>query len=198
MLITPVVQQARNTVWDFMQANRLKNLPFHNYSHTSRVVEAVMEIAALETVGSQELEVMLLAAWFHDTGYSSRYDGHEAVSKEVALTFLKKQHYPAAGIQLILDCIQATKVPQKPNNLLEKILCDADLAHLAKPGYVFIQKQLRQEWCIYLDLKFTDQEWLATNMAFMQAHHYFTEYARTTWQAGKNRNLFLLETNYGF
>jgi predicted metal-dependent HD superfamily phosphohydrolase len=195
MLLTPVVLEAQKVVGQFMQSHHLKNLPFHNFTHTSQVVKAAREIAAQEPIRPAELEALLVAAWFHDTGYSSRYKGHEAISRQLALTFLQEHHYPAGGIQLVLDCIQATKVPQCPQNLPAKILCDADLSHLATADYANAQERLRQEWLIYLDLQYSDQEWVQANLAFMNAHHYFTPYAQRAWQAGKNKNRLLLETN---
>ncbi|WP_204306740.1 hypothetical protein, partial [Klebsiella pneumoniae] len=74
----------------------------------------------------------MLAAWFHDTGFSSgQAEGHEETSVQIATQFLQSRHTDEGIMQRVASCIRATKMPQSPVSLIEKILCDADLQHLA-------------------------------------------------------------------
>ena len=63
------------------------------------------------------------------------YQNHEYYSQVVARNFLGRKNWPPAEINRVTGCIAATKMPQKPTTLLEEILCDADLAHLAEPDF---------------------------------------------------------------
>jgi hypothetical protein len=68
-----------------------------------------------------------------------RCENHEDVSIEIATKFLKENNYPDEKIQKIVGCIDATRYPQNPKNLLEEIICDAkDFAYKAD--------LLRVEW----------------------------------------------------
>ena len=44
-----------------------------------------------------------------------------------------------------MGCIAATKMPQKPEGVLQQIICDADLFHLSLPEYIYLQKLLLEE-----------------------------------------------------
>ncbi len=46
-----------------------KNYLYHNIIHTSEVVDTCLEIAEHSNLPEDEIEILLLAAWFHDTGY---------------------------------------------------------------------------------------------------------------------------------
>ena len=46
-----------------------------------------------------------------------------------------KENYPTEKMESVLACIGATIMPQQPTNLLEEIICDADLYHLSLDEY---------------------------------------------------------------
>src|SRR6478672_7485658 len=76
-----------------------KQLYFHNLSHTKDVVKAVKEIGKMQKLKEEELEMIEIAAWFHDVGYCYTYQGHEEQSKAVAKDFLNKENYPLKKIE---------------------------------------------------------------------------------------------------
>ena len=57
---------------------------YHNLVHTSEVVSASKEIAKEEGITDDELELIVIAAWFHDSGYVKICKGHEEISIEYA------------------------------------------------------------------------------------------------------------------
>ena len=59
-----------------------KDLLFHTIVHTEQVVVAAKEIGLKSGVSEQDIENLMLAAWFHDLGYVEVYDGHEEISKK--------------------------------------------------------------------------------------------------------------------
>ncbi len=171
-----------------------KEMAFHNYYHTKEVATAVIEIGKEAGLTSNEIETVLIAAWFHDTGYSIRYVNHENASQEIARIFLTINNYAMDKIEKVMGCIEATKYPQRPNNILEEVLCDADFYHLSSADYHTSEKTLREEWTVYLKKKYTDREWHQENYNFLISHSYFTTYAKDKLQKQKERNIDLLKS----
>lgn len=171
-------------------ANKLPvTLTFHNIVHTVDVVEGVHEICSHTGVPAEQAENAEIAAWFHDTGYLKKYIGHEEESIQIAKQFLQTKQVPLHRIEEILGCIYATKYPQKPQNFLEKIICDADFYHFTFSNYAVKSELLRAEWEIYLDKSFTNEDWNRANCSLLASHKYFTAYGRNILQDLKMVNV---------
>lgn len=172
----------------------LKNLPeaytYHNLHHTSSVVKAVEEIGRASHLSDDDLETVLIAAWLHDTGYRKDSENHEAIAKEKAEKMLTEWGASSTKIEQVKGLIQATRMPQNPQNLLEKVLCDADLAHLGNTDIIKCGEDIRQEFEKFKNLKFeTDEEWIKFNLIFFKEHQYFTPYGQTVLQERKKKNI---------
>ena len=115
---------------------------FHNLRHTISVVRGVRDISKHLQINKEQLEILELAAWFHDSGYIVTYDHHELESQKLAKAFLKEVNYPTEKIKQVLACIEATKMPQQPHNLLEMVICDADLYHLSQSNHIHFSHKL--------------------------------------------------------
>nr|WP_299340871.1 HD domain-containing protein [Allomuricauda sp.] len=166
-------------------AEQPKNRVFHNLHHTLTVLEGAGRIGRAENLTEDELEMVLLAAVFHDLGHIECYSGHEEASKRLAGEWLAEQKYPEDKVDIVLGCIDATKMPQNPKNILEKVICDADLIHLSFESYPIYREMLRSEWEMELGWTFTDEEWIANNNKFLQDHSYFTAYGKNTLEPKK-------------
>jgi predicted metal-dependent HD superfamily phosphohydrolase len=151
---------------------------FHNVHHTINVVQGVVDIGREEQLGPEDMEILMLAAWFHDTGYVYTYADHEERSIELAQEWLRGQAYPENRMEEILRCIRATTMPQQPTNKLEQVICDADLYHLSFATYDHYQELLREEWNLLLGIEMTDAEWRESNDTFLRNHHYWTDFGR--------------------
>ncbi|QNF31209.1 HD domain-containing protein (plasmid) [Adhaeribacter swui] len=195
MLVTPLLNEAQLYVLNLLRNQQMESLVFHNYAHTLQVVQAAFDLAIHQNIAAVRQETLLLAAWFHDTGYCITYQGHEAESQKIAASFLQKRHYREEQVETVLHCINATKVTQAPQNLLEEIIRDADLFHLSAPGYDTALQNLRQEWQLYLGKSASDYDWLIENLSFLNKHQYHTIYAKEHWQAGKLKNIEWLENS---
>lgn len=185
-----------NSVSDFVTRFLTKNLShrfsFHNLQHTKEVVAAANEIAVQHHLSEEECIVLLTAAWFHDCGYTVTYIGHEEESKKIATKFLKDFGCDETFINSVLNCIEATKFPQRANSLIEKILCDADLYHFTRPNYKDYEQALRKEFEIYLGKNYTDEEWQKGNYSLLTEHRYYTSYGREVMEKYKAVTLKLL------
>lgn len=112
--------------------SKCSNFPFHNWEHTCDVVADSKKIAKGEHINTKDLEILIIAAYFHDVGQIKGAKDHEKSSCDFASQFLNFNHYLAEDVERIKKCILATTMPQKPYTLLQKIICDADLALLGK------------------------------------------------------------------
>ena len=168
---------------------------FHNLSHTTDVVFAVSEIGEHLKLDNSEMDILKIAAWFHDCGYLYEYTGHEEISKVMARTYLIRQAAKKGFIEDVLACINATKMPQEPKNTLQQIICDADFYHFTLKGYGQKAHQLRKEWEIYRGKFYNDADWNQLNLNLLQQHQYFTTYGKEIWQPLKMKNISLLERN---
>ncbi len=162
---------------------------FHNLGHTLRVRQAAMGIGIKEGLSVEALEILELAALFHDTGFSVTYQEHEAASQEIAAKFLQAQQYPENGIREVSLAIQATQLSAAPRNLIEQILRDADMYHLGSDSYPDYLKALRHEWGVFLHQHYADAEWLRLNLEFLKKQVYFTPIAWLEYGLGREDNL---------
>ena len=162
---------------------------FHNFQHTLMVVKGVRDIIAHLAISDENKEIAELAAWFHDAGHIIAYVGHEEESKKLAKAFLESQQYPAHKIKKIIETIEGTEMPQEPHDELQRILCDADLFHLAQPEYQHLAEHLRIEWRLALHKDYSKGQWKEENLSFLMRHQYFTAYGKKVLQKKKEDNI---------
>ncbi len=176
-------------VLHYLKDNLSSKLTFHNVNHTQEVVLATKEIATHYNLSDEHLNLIQIAAWFHDCGYAKVYTGHENLSKEIAEAFLKEHEYPEKLITHVLSCIEATRYPQNPMTVEAKILCDADLYHFTKPDYHRYENALRVELELYFKHGYSETEWTRTNCEMLENHVYFTDYGKEVLQKFKAINI---------
>ena len=162
---------------------------YHDYQHTRDVVEAVKLIGEGYMLSFTELEILQLAAWFHDTGYDKGAKDHEERSQEYAKEYLEKRGYAQEDLERVLGCIAATKFEPKvkPENLLEKIIRDADLSHLGSKLYWDRCWRVRQELLLTQNMAMTEKEWVDFELNFLESHEYHTQVARELYDKRKRK-----------
>lgn len=188
-----IVRKAKRYCIGLLSRSRCTALPFHNEQHTMNVYENVLKIGMYEERDLKNLEPVLLAALFHDTGNATVFAGHENHSITEAGNFLRAQRYSDAGIALVIDCIKATKMPQRPSNPYEKILCDADLFHLGTKSFRSKSKMLRMEWAKFLNTEYSDEAWDSLNITFLEQHTFHTKFGQDILEPVKMENLKALK-----
>lgn len=178
---------------DLLSNSSCNKLPFHNLQHTIEVVQNVKYLCVAMNINQQETDMLIIAAWFHDTGFSVTYKGHEEESKLIATAFLKNQEVNIDFIDKICNCIDATKMPQCPASKLAQILCDADVFHISNSHFFYRKLLLRREWELFCDNKVSDLEWHKLNLDFLKKHHFKTTYGKKTLTTGKQENILKVE-----
>jgi len=145
-------------------------------------------------VSDDDQEKVLVALWFHDTGYIECAKNHEERSVEIMKEFLHQENYPENYISDVEKLILATKITYEPQNLLEKIVKDADFSHFAGHDYNDISDALRKEWELTNVRCFSNDEWNAGNLDMLKNKHtYYTDYAKENWEPLKKKNIKKIE-----
>jgi uncharacterized protein len=189
MIDNKLLNKVENYVRDlFADQARAENL-YHNIMHTTEVVDVAERIGNADSVSSADMEILLIACWFHDTGHFHCCQGHEDQSADYARKYLENECYPDSCIEKIVGCIKATKIPQNPKNQLEEIICDADLYHLGGKDIKERGELLRQEFELRGIKKLSDIEWLTVSIEFFNNHHFFTDFAKQHYGIQKEINL---------
>ncbi|MGB5848723.1 MAG: Pycsar system effector family protein [Ignavibacteriaceae bacterium] len=188
-----IINKAHQYVQNIFNEHAPPENVYNNLNHTTEVVAAVKEIAAADGVGDDDLELLIIAAWFHDSGYVKICKGHEEVSIGYVKEFLNTNNYPEDKAEKIISLIQATKIPQSPKNHLEEILCDADLHHLGTKSFEEKGDLFRLEIENRGDDLCTDLEWLEISEKFFKNHNFFTGFAKEKFGIQKNINFIKIE-----
>ncbi len=181
-----------NDLYDFM-IEKLKtelpqNLYYHNVQHTIDVCKQVEIIGKSEGVSCDEMLLLKTAALFHDSGFTIDFDNHELHGFKLAKEILPHYHYSNSQIEKIGKLIMATRIPPKPKNLLEKIICDADLDYLGRRDFIPVSRNLFMELYERKKIKSVN-EWLKTQIKFIEKHTYFTQTALNNRDVNKKQQL---------
>lgn len=186
-----LIEVTEKFVINFLNEKLDNSFVYHNLAHTQRVVEKANELAELSQLDDTQKNTLKLATWFHDTGYTKGIENHEEESVIIATNFLKEHNVSGDDIKSVCDLILATKMDYtNPKNQLEKIIRDADCAHIGSKNYIDIAELLRKEWELKCDKTLTEDQWLEENINFLSnKHRFYTNEASSLWDKGKGKNL---------
>ena len=170
-------------------------LYYHSISHTLDVFRTSRNIALSEGVSDSDLELIQVAALFHDTRFLEKSVGHEEISCKLAQDNLGSLGFNKEQITSVCEMIRATKIPQQPTNLLGKILADADLDYLGRTDFQEIASLLYKELSHQNNL-LLEAEWDQIQIKFLRNHHYFTKTSIKLRTEQKNKHLQSLIEKY--
>jgi ligand-binding sensor domain-containing protein/class 3 adenylate cyclase/predicted metal-dependent HD superfamily phosphohydrolase len=180
--------KAERHIMKLLEKGLSLSLHYHCIAHTRDVVRSAERIALLEGVTDEGLFLLKSAATYHDAGFIEQYDKNEPVGARLAEEILPKYGYSDAHIQQIKKLIFVTQIPHKPKNLLEEILCDADLDYLGRDDFHTIADALRRELKEHGKID-SDRKWDEIQVMFLESHQYFTQTAIQTRNEKKRQNL---------
>ncbi|MGF7081565.1 Pycsar system effector family protein [Mucilaginibacter sp. UYCu711] len=186
---TKLLQQVKKFVLSYYKTHSDDTFTYHNINHTTDVVSATKKISDHYQLDDRDYFVVVVAAWFHDIAYASGVENHEEKGAIIAMDFLKGFDLDEELIQQINGCILATKLPQTPNNILESILCDADLFHLGTNVFWGKTKLLRKEFNAVHGTDINKEDWRKKTIMLMEEHEYHTDYCRLLLGETKQKNL---------
>jgi class 3 adenylate cyclase len=173
--------------------HRLKDLDpgltYHCFDHTLDVLEQSERIASAEGITDpHKLFLLKVAALYHDTGFLRTYRQHEAESFRIFLEDAPRFGFTEAECSEIERLIMVTQIPQQPKDILEKIICDADLDYLGRDDFFTIGDTLRREFILYGVVP-DDHAWELLQMKFLSNHAYHTESSRLLREPAKQAHI---------
>ncbi len=166
------------------------NYLYHNLRHTQDVIDCTQIIGKEEGLAELDLIILKIAALFHDTGFLHQRKNHE---KAGVVYFLQHAEgvVNSQYIEQICNCILATQMPQKPNSLIEKVICDSDLDYLGRDDFFDIGADLFTEMKLCHEISNT-QDWDLLQIQFLQHHHFHTNFSQSHREPTKQQNLCTL------
>ncbi|NMC40594.1 MAG: HD domain-containing protein [Bacteroidales bacterium] len=169
-----------------------KELPsflfYHNVKHTVDVVTEVELIGWAEGCSDEEILLLKTAALFHDAGHTVAYDNHEYHGTLLAREMLPAYNYTPEQTDRICEIIMATKLPPKPRNLLEAIICDSDLDYLGRSDFIPVSNTLYEELKAQNKIG-TLNDWNKLQVKFISGHQYFTKTAQSLREVNKQQQI---------
>ncbi len=179
---------AKAFILDKLERELSDELAYHGIHHTFDVLYTIEELCYLEKVSPYEELLLKTAALFHDSGFTINNEEHEQLGCQIASQHLPRYGYTAEEVRRICGMIMATKIPQKPQNYLEEIICDADLDYLGRDDFYDIGYTLFEELKAYNILK-TEEAWNRLQVSFLEKHTFFTDTNKRRRAAKKKRYL---------
>ena len=185
-----VLKDAQAQVTDLLENKLSKSIKFHTLQHTQDVVAACEKLAEYQQLPDDDRYALVLAAWFHDTGYTSgEAKDHETRSVQLATEFLTAHSAPEELKNKVIGCINATRIPQTPSTTIERLICDADLFHLGTQDFKEKNSLLREEFKEFSGKEISKKDWRKINIRFLEGHNYLTVYGKEKLQPVKELHL---------
>ena len=161
----------------------------HTLHPTKGVVAVANRIAVSENISEHDRELLIAAAYFHDTGYIREYRKNEPIAARMAGRILKLIGYQPNEVKKIQKMILSTDLERKPKTHLEKILCDADLDHLGREDFFKLDAKIREgRRTRGMDVS-DDVQWYRGTLAIIEKHRYYTESQKKLRKKKKQENI---------
>ena len=183
-----VLDLARTHVRSWFVRFMPKRMRFHDLEHTLSVTRTAIAIGQAMRLKAQDLFALEIAALFHDTGYALAYRGHEARSARLAADFLTQHEVSKTLIARVRSMILATEMGAPVRGTLQAVLRDADSAKVGQADFEERGELLRQELEVVHGQKIGEREWLKENLAYIEAHRFYTPFARRRYGTQKRLN----------
>jgi HD superfamily phosphodiesterase len=161
----------------------------HTLHHTKGVVAVANSIAISENISEHDRELLITAAYFHDTGYIREYDKNEPIAARMAGRILRLIGYKRKEIEKVQKTILSTDLEREPKTHIEKILCDADLDHFGREDFFKLDGKLREgRRARGIDVS-DDAKWYKGTLKIIKKHQYYTESQKKLREKEKQENI---------
>ncbi len=191
----PIVAEVLKMLRDGLSST----LHYHCIQHTEKVMEEAILFAVSDGLSQREIELLGVAAAFHDAGFLKQKFENEAIGADMAAQAMERSgDFTPEEIQLVRSMILDTRLVdigtgpvQVPNSKLSRYLLDADLANLGRDDFFQKLEQLRQENNI------APGHELEGSFVLVSNHRWYTPAAKNLRQAKKDENVAALKSRMG-
>jgi hypothetical protein len=167
------------------------NLLYHAYGHTEDVLREVVSLGLADDLAPRQIEILAVAAAWHDVGFIWSYTNNEPLAAEAAKSYLEScGTYTQSEIELIAQMIRDTALvafgdsyKQIPSQPLSRYLLDADLANFGRADF-FEKSELQRR-----EINEEPQSFRRKTLALIKNHRWLTPAALARWQESKEENI---------
>ena len=161
---------------------------YHNLHHTKRVINSAKEIGNHYNLSRDDWRDLLTACLLHDYGFIKSHIDHEEIGAQISKEILPGYYFSDDHIESVSSLILITKVEEKPSNLLESIIRDADLEYIGSDDFQKISEYLKKEWleCGVVD---NENQFYKIQYEFLLSHNFYTAYMQEKGRDQKIKNI---------
>lgn len=183
-----------------LQSSLPKNLLYHTYEHTLDVLKSTLNYAAEDRVNPRDMELLAIAAVYHDSGFLDQaHDNENLGAERAALAMKTLGSYSDSEISLVKNLILDTIVKASPNGPMQipttelsKYLLDGDMTNLGREDFFEKGALLQQELGML-----SEADFLKNSLEVMSAHKWHSLPAVRQRTAQKEVNLKVLRDKLG-
>ena len=196
----PEIKEALNM---FDNNEILSNFKYHNKNHTLDVIKETILFALADETNPDVLEKQVIAAAWHDVGYSEDIGDHEAFSVKL---FEQSEAYKTlseVNKKEIANSILDTKIYlengspsfSRTSSALGYVL-DADVSNFGRDDFFEKRAQIAEELGVEWDNLKERKKFLKFTIYLLKKHDWKTQSARRLRQETKEKNLALMVEEY--
>lgn len=187
--LSGIVPLAAAHVYQLFKEKLPETILFHGYQHTVDVAEAADKLVRKSDLDKEAQALVMLAAWFHDTGFTETYEDHEEASIRIARAFLREHGLADRQADEVAALIRATRADHAARNLREQVIRDADVSHIGRKKFFERAERLRREWAHHRGVTYSDQEWAELQHDFLLNTTFQTSAAQKEYAERRAKNL---------
>ncbi len=186
LLALPIVDQILKRLREELDPK----LKYHCFEHTIDVVQNSIVLARANQLPDEQIELLVIAAAFHDAGFLTRREDNERLGAAMAEQAMKEHGYSEAKINLVKQAILDTAMIDDSQDLirtasteLSKYLLDADSANVGTDSFFASMEAIAEESSI------SPVEMRKQAQRFISGHVWFTAPAQRMFEKTKQKNL---------
>ena len=176
----------KEQVLELLRTKLPESLYYHGADHTLKAMDVAEEYIAHHKLGVHEAQILRLAVLLRDVGYTKSSLNSEEEGAGIAKEMMSNLGYSFLQTKVVGDLIRATRMPHRPTNQLERIMCDVSLDYLGRENYKEVSELLFKE--LYENSIIDSREdWIKMQVDFLENHKFHTLYARNERQPVKEK-----------
>jgi len=182
-----------------LQKELPKDLVYHNAEHTKTVLDNVVKLAVFDNLSDSDIELLGIAAAYHDLGYTERKNKNEVIGAQIVVDALKNSGtYTDEQIQYTKESIEDTEVEitenglnqrEKGRNKLSDYLLDADLSSFGSEDFSKKTMLVAREFGVDIDDEKQRHDYLKDTLKFLENHKWKSEAGKKLFSEQKDKNI---------
>ena len=189
--------EASAFVYELLRERLPETVLFHNYRYTVDVANSVRQIGQKAGLEDDELQLVILAAWFHNTGFTEGTEGHVDASVRIAAGFLEAHEVGDEDIATVASLIRVAHSEDEPETEAERVMQDAARAYLGRKKFFLYSDRLREEKRLLGEADYDDREWAEQQLKELTGVPFRTKYAKKKYGERRRQNLKQVQRRLG-